>query len=253
MKLTFLGTGTSNGVPVIGCDCAVCRSHDPRDRRLRTSALLETEHTRVLIDCGPDFRQQILPLPFRKIDGVLITHIHYDHVAGIDDVRPFCRLGAVNIYANEATCRGLHHTMPYCFGEHLYPGVPLLALHSIAPHTPLQIGDFHIVPVEVMHGQLPILGFRIGTMAYITDMKTIGDAELPYLQGIDTLVVNALRWEKPHHSHQLVDEAIAFARQLGVRRTFLTHLTHNIGLHIEAEKRLPEGFHFAYDGLSIDL
>lgn len=253
MKLTFLGTGTSNGVPVIGCDCAVCRSHDPRDRRLRTSALLETEHTRVLIDCGPDFRQQILPLPFRKIDGVLITHIHYDHVAGIDDVRPFCRLGAVNIYANEATCRGLHHTMPYCFGEHLYPGVPLLALHSITPHVPLQIGDFHIVPVEVMHGQLPILGFRIGTMAYITDMKTIGDAELPYLQGIDTLVVNALRWEKPHHSHQLVDEAIAFARRLGVRRTFLTHLTHNIGLHIEAEKRLPEGFHFAYDGLSIDL
>lgn len=253
MRLTFLGTGTSNGVPVIGCDCEVCRSNDPRDKRLRTSALVETESTRVLIDCGPDFRQQILPHPFRKIDGVLVTHIHYDHVAGIDDLRPFCRLGAVNIYANADTCRGLHHNMPYCFGEHLYPGVPLLALHAVAPHEPLQVGDLSILPIEVMHGQMPILGFRIGTMVYITDMKTIDDAELPYLQGIDTLVVNALRWEKPHHSHQLVDEAIAFSRRLGARRTFLTHLTHEIGLHGEADKRLPDGFHFAYDGLQIEV
>ena len=131
MRLTFLGTGTSNGVPVIGCDCEVCRSQDPRDQRLRTSALIETETTRVLIDCGPDFRQQILRQPFRKIDGLLITHIHYDHVAGIDDVRPFCQLGPVNIYADAATCSGLHHTMPYCFGEHLYPGVPKPSLRTI--------------------------------------------------------------------------------------------------------------------------
>ena len=253
MRLTFLGTGTSNGVPVIGCNCAVCHNSDPRDKRLRTSALIETENTRVLIDCGPDFRQQILPLLFRKIDGILITHIHYDHVAGIDDVRPFCTFGTVNIFANSDTCQGLQHNMSYCFGSHLYPGVPHLALHAIAPHEPLHIGDLQIIPVEVMHDKMPILGFRIGTMAYITDMKTISDTELPYLQGIDTLVVNALRWKRPHHSHQLVADAITFSRKLGVRRTFLTHLTHDIGLHAEAEKRLPEGIHFAHDGLVIDI
>lgn len=253
MRLTFLGTGTSNGVPVIGCDCEVCRSQDPRDQRLRTSALIETETTRVLIDCGPDFRQQILRQPFRKIDGLLITHIHYDHVAGIDDVRPFCQLGPVNIYADAATCSGLHHTMPYCFGEHLYPGVPQLALHTIAPHDPLQIGDLKIVPIVVLHGKMPILGFRIGPLAYITDMKSIDEAELPYLQDVDTLVVNALRWEPPHHSHQLVSDAIDFAHRLGVRRTYLTHLTHKIGRYAEASKRLPEGVSFAYDGLQIDV
>lgn len=251
--LTFLGTGTSQGVPVIGCDCEVCTSKDPKDNRLRTSALLETKDTRILIDCGPDFRQQILKQPFRKIDGVLLTHIHYDHVGGIDDLRPFCRLGDVDIYANKDTVDGLHQTMPYCFAEHLYPGVPKLRLHVIEKHIPFKIGDIEILPIEVMHDKLPILGYRFGNMAYITDMKTIHDDELPYLQGIDTLVENALRWEKEHHSHQLVKDAIAFSRKLGVKRTFLTHLTHKIGLHVVADKRLPEGFHFAYDGLRISL
>ena len=207
----------------------------------------------MLIDCGPDFRQQILRQPFRKIDGLLITHIHYDHVAGIDDVRPFCQLGPVNIYADAATCSGLHHTMPYCFGEHLYPGVPKLALHTIAPHDPLQIGDLKIVPIVVLHDKMPILGFRIGPLAYITDMKSIDETELPYLQDVDTLVVNALRWDPPHHSHQLVSDAIDFAHRLGVRRTYLTHLTHKIGRYAEANKRLPEGVSFAYDGLQIDV
>lgn len=251
--LTFLGTGTSQGVPVIGCTCKVCRSKDPHDNRLRTSALLETESTRVLIDCGPDFRQQILRQPFRKIDGVLLTHIHYDHVGGIDDLRPFCWFSDVNIYANKDTVDGLHHTMPYCFAEHLYPGVPRLCLHAINKHESFSIGDIDVMPVEVMHGQLPIFGYRFGNFAYITDMKTINDEEIPYLQGVETLVVNALRWEREHHSHQLVKDAIAFARRLGVKRTYLTHLTHDIGLHEEAEKRLPEGFHFAYDGLQIEV
>lgn len=253
MRLTFLGTGTSCGVPVIGCNCPVCRSLDPRDKRLRTAALLETDSTRLIIDCGPDFRQQMLAQPFRKIDGVLISHIHYDHVGGIDDVRPFCMLGSINIYANADTCQGLRHNMPYCFGKHLYPGVPQLTLHETAPHQPLQIGDMRVMPIEVLHGNLPILGFRIGTLAYITDMKTIADTELPYLQDIDTLVVNALRWEKPHHSHQLISEAISFAQRLHARRTYLIHLTHDIGLHEEADKRLPNGIHFAYDGLQIEI
>lgn len=251
-QLTFLGTGTSSGVPVIGCQCAVCRSTDPRDKRLRTSALLETESTRILIDCGPDFRQQILPQPYRKIDGVLLTHIHYDHVGGIDDLRPFCKFGNVDIYANKGTVDGLHVTMPYCFGAHLYPGVPKLCLHVIKKHEHFKIGDIDIVPVEVMHDKLPILGYRFGNMAYITDMKTIADEEYQYLEGIDTLIVNALRWEREHHSHQLVREAIAFSRRIGAKRTYFIHLTHDIGLYPEAEKRLPEGFHFAYDGLKID-
>lgn len=249
--LTFLGTGTSQGVPVIGCNCEVCRSKDPRDKRLRTSALLETATTRILIDCGPDFRQQILTQPFRKIDGVLLTHIHYDHVGGIDDLRPFCKLGDVDIYGNENTVSGLHTTMPYCFAEHLYPGVPKLRLHAIKKHEEFTIGDIHIMPVEIMHDKLPILGYRFGSLAYITDMKSIADEEIPYLEGIDTLVVNALRWKRPHHSHQLVDDAIAFSRRLGARRTFLIHMTHEIGLHPDADKLLPEGFHFAYDGLKI--
>ena len=251
--LTFLGTGTSQGVPLIGCNCAVCRSKDPRDSRLRTSALLETPATRVLIDCGPDFRQQILRQPFRKIDGVLLTHIHYDHVGGLDDLRPFCKLGDVDIYANKSTVDGLHTTMPYCFAEHLYPGVPKLNIHTINKHERFQIGDIEVESIEVMHDKLPILGFRFGSLAYITDMKSISDEEIPYLQGVDTLVVNALRFEKPHHSHQLVDDAVEFSRRIGAKRTYFIHMTHEIGLHPDADKRLPEGFHFAYDGLKITV
>lgn len=251
VTLTFLGTGTSQGVPVIGCNCPVCKSNDPRDNRMRTSALIESESTRILIDCGPDFRQQILRQPFRKIDGVLLTHIHYDHVGGIDDLRPFCRLGDVDIYANKGTVEGLHRTIPYCFEDHLYPGVPKLALHTITKHENIKIGDFKVTPVEVMHDKLPILGYRFGSLAYITDMKTINDDEIPYLEGIDTLVVNALRWEKPHHSHQLVKDAIEFSRRIGAKNTYLIHLTHDIGLHVEAEKKLPKVMHFAYDGLKI--
>lgn len=251
--LTFLGTGTSNGVPVIGCNCEVCRSNDPRDNRLRTSALLETDDTRILIDCGPDFRQQILPQPFRKIDGILITHIHYDHAGGIDDVRPYCQLGDIDVFANDNTCHDLRHNLPYCFTDKLYPGVPRLKLHTISSHNAFRIGSIDIMPIEVMHGTLPILGFRFGSLTYITDMKTISPTELPLLQGTEVLVINALRWERPHHSHILIDEAIAFSKQIGATETYLTHLTHNIGLHEEAQRRLPEHFHFAYDGIQLEL
>lgn len=253
MKLTFLGTGTSGGVPSLGCDCKVCHSSDPHDKRFRCAALLETDTTRILIDCGPDIRQQLLTVPFRQIDGVLLTHIHYDHVAGIDDLRPFCKFGDINIYANESTVRGLKQTMPYCFTDKLYPGVPLLRLHTIVPHKHIMLGDVDVLPIQVMHDWLPILGFRFGKFAYITDMKTIDASELKYLRGVETLVVNALRFEKEHHSHQLVDDAIKFARKVGAKQTYFVHVTHLIGLHDDANRRLPEGFQFAYDGLVIDV
>ncbi|WP_276892459.1 MBL fold metallo-hydrolase [Hallella bergensis] len=253
MKFRFLGTGTSNGVPVIGCDCAVCKSNNRRDKRSRTAAMLETETTRVLIDCGPDIRMQLMPLEFRKIDAVLLTHEHYDHAGGIDDLRPCCYFGNIDIYGNDMTVKAVKHNFPYCFTEHLYPGVPKLTLHAIRKHEPMRVGDINILPIEVMHGKLPILGYRFGSMAYITDMKAISPDECVYLQGVETLVLNALRWVKPHHSHLIIPEAIDFSRRIGASRTFLTHLTHKIGLHEVANDRLPEGFQFAYDGLEIDV
>ena len=253
MKLTFLGTGTSCGVPVIGCQCEVCQSTNPKDKRTRCSVLVETEDTRLLIDCGPDFRQQILPQPFRKIDGILITHSHYDHMGGMDDIRPYCQFGEINVYADPLARTSMLQMLPYCFAANRYPGVPAIGLHEIHAHEPLQIGDFQIMPIEVMHGKLPILGYRIGPLTYITDMKTIEASEMPYLEGTELLVVNALRFDKPHHSHQLVDDAVAFARRVGAQRTLLIHVCHDIGLHEKVNSMLPDGIELAYDGQEIEL
>lgn len=252
MRLTFLGTGTSCGVPTIGCQCYTCTSKDPHDKRLRCSALVETETTRVLIDCGPDFRQQIMEQPFRKIDGILITHAHYDHMGGMDDIRPYCQFGEINVYADPVARKGLLQMLPYCFEEHRYPGVPAIQLHEIHKHIPFQIGDLEIFPIEVMHHDLPILGYRIGRLAYITDMKTIDEGELDYLQDIDTLIVNALR-EKPHHSHQTLAEAVDFAKRIGARQTWLIHSSHDIGRHEEVNASLPSDIQMAYDGQVIEI
>lgn len=252
MKLTFLGTGTSCGVPTIGCQCRTCTSSDPHDKRLRCSVLLETEQTRLLIDCGPDFRQQIMPHPFRRIDGILITHAHYDHMGGMDDIRPYCQFGEINVYADPIAREGMLQMLPYCFAEHRYPGVPAIQLHEILPHFPFTIGDMEIVPFQVMHHDLPILGYRIGSLAYITDMKTIAEEEIPYILGCDTLVVNALR-EKPHHSHQTLSEAVRFAQRIGARQTWLIHSSHDIGRHAEVNASLPVNIQLAYDGQVVEI
>ena len=252
MRLTFLGTGTSCGVPTIGCQCYTCSSTDPHDKRLRCSALIETAQTRLLIDCGPDFRQQIMPQPFRKIDGILITHAHYDHMGGMDDIRPYCQFGEINVYADPIARQGMLQMLPYCFAEHRYPGVPAIQLHEIHKHEAFRIGDLEIVPFQVMHHDLPILGYRIGSLAYITDMKTIAPEELPYIEGCETLVVNALR-QKPHHSHQTLDEAVAFAKRVGARQTWLIHSSHDIGRHAEVNASLPANIQMAYDGQVIEI
>lgn len=256
MKLTFLGTGTSCGVPTIGCRCHTCMSADPRDKRLRCSALVETEQTRLLIDCGPDFRQQIMPMPFRRIDGILITHAHYDHMGGMDDIRPYCQFGEINVYADPLACQGMLQMLPYCFAEHRYPGVPAIQLHEIQVHHPLVIGDIDIVPIQVMHHDLPILGYRFShngkVLTYITDMKTISDGEVPYIVGSDVLVVNALR-HTPHHSHQTLQEAVAFAHRVGARQNWLIHSSHDIGRHAEVNAQLPPNIQLAYDGQVVVL
>ena len=257
MKITILGTGTSQGVPTLGCSCEVCRSSDAHDRRLRCAALVETESTRILIDCGPDIRQQLLAQPFRKIDALLLTHAHYDHIGGLDDLRAFTYMfDGLDVYCDPIVEKALHQMMPYCFPSdpsQLYPGAPVISVHSINPHENLRFGDIDVMPVRIMHDKMPILGYRFGSFAYITDMKSMDDAEYEYLDGVESLVINALRWERPHHSHQLVDDAIRVSRRIGAKHTWLTHLTHQIGLHEVANTCLPDGVRLAYDGMVIEV
>lgn len=258
MKLTFLGTGTSQGVPVIGCRCKVCQSADERDKRLRTSAMVECEDCRIIIDAGPDFRQQMLRTGVRKIDAILLTHEHKDHTGGLDDVRAFNfvdypTIHVVDIFATERTAACIRKDFDYAFADNKYIGAPEMRLHTINPATPFKVGNTEIIPISGRHSEhFFVTGYRIGRLAYMTDFKELLEGEEAKLQGIDTLVVNALRF-KPHHSHFSVEEALALIDRVKPRVAYLTHLSHDIGLHAETVEKLPEGVMLGYDTLSIEI
>ncbi len=251
MRITFLGTGTSTGVPEIGCRCAVCTSGDPRDRRLRTSVLVETGGKQLLLDCGPDFRWQMLKNGILQIDAVLISHEHYDHVGGLDDLRPFSREKALDIYAETDVVEAVETRMPYVFRANKYPGVPNLDLHRVGL-LPFEAAGIPVQPVRVMHGRLPILGYRIGRMAYLTDLKTLPEEEYVKLKNLDVLILTALR-KKDHPAHETLEEALARIERIAPKEAYLIHMGHSIGLHAVIENELPSHIHFAYDGLTIEL
>lgn len=251
MKIRFLGTGTSTGIPQIGCKCRVCTSSDPRDRRLRTSALFNVSGKNILIDCGPDFRQQILEAGADRLDAVILTHKHYDHIAALDELRLFSKNNGVDLYLEENVADVVRAHLPYCFSENPYPGVAHFNMHII-DSSPFYAAGMQIIPIRVMHYNLPILGFRIGNVAYITDMLDISDDECGKLLGLDLLVVNALR-HTPHISHQSLSDALALVEKVKPDRTMLIHMSHDMGLHSEESLKLPEHVEFAYDGLEIEL
>ncbi|MBX2846448.1 MAG: MBL fold metallo-hydrolase [Saprospiraceae bacterium] len=253
MKITFLGTGTSQGVPVIGCKCKVCSSTDPRDKRLRCAMYIETEDTRIIIDTGPDFRQQLLNNQIQDIDAILYTHEHKDHVAGLDDVRPinFLQRKDMPLYAEERVILALEREFHYAFSENKYPGVPRLLINKI-DEQPFFINKTPIIPIRVMHHRLPILGFRIHDFAYITDANFIAEQELEKLKNLDVLVLNALRFEK-HISHFTLSEAVELVQKLQPKKAYLTHISHLMDRHETINKHLPANIHLAFDGFQFQL
>lgn len=254
MKITFLGTGTSQGIPVIGSNHPVCQSSDPRDKRLRVSVLVSWKNYNFVIDCGPDFRQQMLANKVVRLDGILFTHEHADHTAGIDDIRPyFFRQGDIPIYAHQRVVDSLRRRFDYIFADdNRYPGAPAVKVNLVRNNEPFPVGDIKAVPIEAFHNRLPVLGYRLGDFAYLTDVKTISDEESEKLKGVKVLTVNALR-KDPHHSHFNLDEALDFVEKVGPGEAYFTHISHHMGFHEEVEKELPPHVHLAYDNLSISL
>lgn len=253
MKFTFLGTGTSQGIPLIGCTCNVCTSDDWKDKRLRSSLLVESKSTTVNIDAGPDFRYQMLRAGVMKMDAIIITHEHMDHTAGLDEVRAFnfIQNKPMEVYATERVQMRLREQYSYIFQNSDYPGVPQVVLKTIDMETPFTIGDIKFIPVKVLHGQLPVLGFRIGDFTYITDANYIGETEKNLIRGSKHFVVNALR-KKNHHSHFTLGEAIDLAKELEVPNAYFTHISHQLGTHKEISNELPKGVQLAFDGLCIE-
>lgn len=250
MKITFLGTGTSQGVPVIACECRTCLSDDTRDKRLRTSVLIEVDESVLVIDAGPDFRQQMLRENVKKLDAIILTHEHKDHIGGMDDVRAFNYLckDAIDIYAEERVQKAVRKEYSYVFAEYQYPGVPKMRLNTIKEES-FRIGTIDILPLRAFHYRLPVFGFRIGNFAYITDTNYIPEETIEKISGVKYLVINALRKEK-HISHFSLSEALDLIRQISPRKAFLTHISHQMGLYKDVSMELPPGIFLAEDGLS---
>lgn len=252
LTITFLGTGTSQGIPVIGSSHPVCLSTDIRDKRLRVSVLLEWEGHRYVIDCGPDFRQQMLREQVQSIDGILLTHEHSDHTAGLDDIRPFSfQKGHVDFYAHKRVFKSLHQRFQYIFEtENKYPGAPTIAEIELENDTPFYLAEKKVIPIEYFHGPLPVLGFKIDGFTYLTDMKTISDPEIEKIRNTEVLVISCLR-EKAHHSHLNLEEALALVKKINPKEAYFTHISHLLGFHEAVDASLPKNVHLAYDGLKL--
>jgi phosphoribosyl 1,2-cyclic phosphate phosphodiesterase len=253
LKITFLGTGTSQGIPVISCGCEICSSKDFRDNRLRTSVLLETGDKTIVIDSGPDFRYQMLRAGVKDLDAIVFTHEHKDHIAGLDDIRPFNYLlkKDIHIYADSRVQKALKREFSYIFTDVHYPGLPQIDIHDI-DEDPFTIGETLLIPIEIMHYKLPIFGYRINDFTYITDAKTVSAASKEKIKGSKILVVNALQ-RSTHISHFNLEQAITFAQEIDAETTYFTHISHNLGLHAEVEQELPPNIKLAYDGLVIEV
>ena len=252
IKLTFLGTGTSQGVPVIGCECQVCSSISSKDKRLRTSVLVSSPYFNIAIDAGPDFRQQMLRAKVRHLDALLITHEHNDHIVGLDDVRPFNFSSGrdLPVYATREVGNAIKERFKYIFAPNPYPGAPRIELKILDPNRNFKINNQAIIPINVMHGSMPVLGFRFGEIVYITDAKTIAEEELKKLENCEHLVLNALHHSK-HHSHLNLEEALSIISKVKPKKAYLTHISHRMGLNDEVNLSLPENVMLAYDGLQI--